>query len=183
MGGSNSREELAKLDIMLEKIKSFLGFDETPSQYIRPLKDADIENVLQIEQQVYNYPWSKAIFKDCLRVGYSNWAFIKDDKFIGYVILSIAVGEAHILNICIDPSLKGQGLGKYFLSEVIQVAQIKGADCVFLEVRPSNIAAVNLYKKAGFKKIGQRKNYYPAAEGKEDAIVFSLDILPNTRAS
>ncbi|MBV1875754.1 MAG: ribosomal protein S18-alanine N-acetyltransferase, partial [Cycloclasticus sp.] len=109
-------------------------------------------------------------------VGYSNWAFIKDDQFIGYVILSIAVGEAHILNICLDPSYKGKGLGRKFLDEVLIIAKKKNAASVFLEVRPSNAAAINLYEKAGFKKIGQRKNYYPAENGKEDAIVLSLDI-------
>ncbi|MEO1889523.1 MAG: ribosomal protein S18-alanine N-acetyltransferase [Cycloclasticus sp.] len=161
---------------MLEKIKSLFGLEETRQQYIRPLKDQDIDDVIQIEQQVYNYPWSKGIFKDCLRVGYSNWALIKDETFIGYAILSVAVGEAHILNICVDPAFKRQGLGRFFLNEVIAAAKSKNADCVFLEVRPSNVAAIELYKKMGFKKIGQRKNYYPAADGKEDAMVYSLDI-------
>ncbi|HIG79298.1 MAG TPA: ribosomal-protein-alanine N-acetyltransferase [Cycloclasticus sp.] len=161
---------------MLDRIKSLLGLAKIRAQYIRPLKDQDINDVLGIEQQVYNYPWSRGIFKDCLRVGYSNWALIKDDVFVGYAILSVAVGEAHILNICVDPSCKRQGLGQFFLNEVIGAAKTMRADCIFLEVRLSNVAAIELYKKMGFKQIGQRKNYYPAAEGKEDAMVYSLDI-------
>jgi len=159
---------------LLSKIKSLLGLEETRSQYIRLLKDRDIDAVLKIEQQVYNYPWSKGIFQDCLKVGYSNWALIKDDIFIGYAIVSIAVGEGHILNICIDPAFKRQGLGQYFLNAVIAVAKKEHADCLFLEVRPSNIAAIMLYKKMGFKQIGQRKNYYPASSGKEDALIMAL---------
>lgn len=169
--------------MMLRKFKKMLGLGDKKGLYLRVLKEPDIEDVLAIENQVYSYPWSNDIFKSCLHAGYSNWALVKDEQFIGYAILSLAAGEGHILNICIDPLFKGQGLGKYFLSEVIKVAETKGADCVFLEVRPSNVVAVNLYKKAGFKQIGLRKNYYPAVEGKEDAIVFSLDILSNTRAS
>jgi ribosomal-protein-alanine N-acetyltransferase len=162
--------------MMWEKLKSLFGASEKRPLYARPLKEHDIDDVLAIERQMYNYPWSEGVFRDCLSVGYSNWAFIKDDQFIGYVILSIAVGEAHILNICLDPKFTGKGLGQHFLEEVLVIAKKRHADCVFLEVRPSNTAAVSMYKKRGFKQIGQRKNYYPAADGKEDAIVFSLEL-------
>lgn len=161
---------------LFNKIKTLLGFEDARSQYIRPLKDRDIDSVLEIEQQVYSYPWSKGIFNDCLKVGYSNWALIKDNVFVGYAVVSVAVGEGHILNICIDPAYKRQGLGQYFVNEVIAAAKKEHADCIFLEVRPSNIAAIELYKKVGFKQIGQRKNYYPGVDGKEDALVMSLDI-------
>ncbi|AGS40784.1 Ribosomal-protein-alanine N-acetyltransferase RimI [Cycloclasticus zancles 78-ME] len=148
--------------------------------YLRPLKTHDIPKVLTIERQMYSYPWSEGIFKDCLKIGYSNWAFIKDGQFVGYVILSVAVGEAHILNICLDPAYQGKGLGRQFLKEVLIIAKKKNANSVFLEVRPSNTAAVQLYKTAGFKKIGKRKNYYPAADGKEDALVLSLDLTSDS---
>lgn len=164
---------------MWGRLQSLLGIVKKKPLYIRSLKEQDIAAVMSIERQMYNYPWSEGIFRDCLNVGYSNWAFIKDDQFIGYAILSVAVGEAHILNICLDPLYKGQGLGQQFLVELIGVAKKKNADSIFLEVRPSNTAAVKLYKKAGFKQIGQRKNYYPAADGKEDAIVLSLDLTTN----
>ncbi len=165
---------------MWGRLKKLMGLGEKRSLYVRSLKNSDIPDVLNIERQMYSYPWSKEIFEDCLKVGYSNWAFIKEGEFIGYAILSIAAGEAHILNICLDPRYKSQGLGKIFLDEILIFAKKKNVSCLFLEVRPSNIAAVNLYKKTEFKQIGQRKNYYPAVDGREDAIVFSLDILPDT---
>ena len=165
---------------MLTKLKSLLSLTGPQVDYLRPLKTNDIPKVLTIERQMYSYPWSEGIFKDCLKIGYSNWAFIKDGQFVGYVILSVAVGEAHILNICLDPAYQGKGLGRQFLKEVLIIAKKKNANSVFLEVRPSNTAAVQLYKAAGFKKIGKRKNYYPAADGKEDAIVLSLDLTSDS---
>ncbi len=165
---------------MLTKLKSLLSLTNPQADYLRPLKTHDIPKVLTIERQMYSYPWSEGIFKDCLKIGYSNWAFIKDGQFVGYVILSVAVGEAHILNICLDPAYQGKGLGRQFLKEVLIIAKKKNANSVFLEVRPSNTAAVQLYKTAGFKKIGKRKNYYPAADGKEDALVLSLDLTSDS---
>ncbi|SHJ17127.1 ribosomal protein S18-alanine N-acetyltransferase [Cycloclasticus pugetii] len=165
---------------MLAKLKSLLSLTGPQADYLRPLKTHDIPKVLTIERQMYSYPWSEGIFKDCLKIGYSNWAFIKDGQFVGYVILSVAVGEAHILNICLDPAYQGKGLGRQFLKEVLIIAKKKNANSVFLEVRPSNTAAVQLYKTAGFKKIGKRKNYYPAADGKEDALVLSLDLTSDS---
>lgn len=165
---------------MLAKLKSLLSLTNPQADYLRPLKTHDIPKVLTIERQMYSYPWSEGIFKDCLKIGYSNWAFIKDGQFVGYVILSVAVGEAHILNICLDPAYQGKGLGRQFLKEVLIIAKKKNANSVFLEVRPSNTAAVQLYKTAGFKKIGKRKNYYPAADGKEDALVLSLDLTSDS---
>ena len=165
---------------MLAKLKSLLSLTNPQADYLRPLKTHDIPKVLTIERQMYSYPWSEGIFKDCLKIGYSNWAFIKDGQFVGYVILSVAVGEAHILNICLDPAYQGKGLGRQFLKEVLIIAKKKNANSVFLEVRPSNTAAVQLYKTAGFKKIGKRKNYYPTADGKEDALVLSLDLTSDS---
>jgi len=78
-----------------ETFKAKIGLSDKPSTYLRALKEGDISDVLRVEQDMYSYPWSEGVFRDCLRVGYSNWAFIKDEKFIGYAILSIAVGEAH----------------------------------------------------------------------------------------
>jgi ribosomal-protein-alanine N-acetyltransferase len=163
---------------VLERIKQLLGVDGKPAIYLRPLKENDIPEVMGIERQMYTYPWNETIFKDCLNVGYYNWALIKDDQLIGYAILSVAVGEAHLLNICLDPAYHRQGLGRYFVDELIVVAREKNADSLFLEVRPSNTVAVNLYKKVGFKQIGQRKNYYPTEGGREDAVVLSLNLMP-----
>jgi len=177
MGRCSELKKLIELIDMLDKLKSILGFKQGKSLYIRPLKERDIHDVLQIEKQVYSYPWSDTVFKDCLLAGYSNWTYIKDGELIGYAVVSIAAGEAHILNICLSPIFQGQGLGRELLKELFKVAEDKKVSCIFLEVRPSNIAAINLYKDMGFKQIGERKNYYPSEGGREDGLVFSYDLL------
>jgi len=149
----------------------------TRNLYLRPLISLDIPSVLEIEEQVYDFPWSQQIFKDCLFAGYSNWGLIKDRELIGYALLSIAVEEAHILNICISPSFQKMGYATKFVKELFNIAKEKQAANMFLEVRPTNIAAVKLYNGLGFKEIGRRKAYYRAKEGKEDAIVLSCRLV------
>jgi ribosomal-protein-alanine N-acetyltransferase len=164
---------------LLQSVKSVIGLAEEKELYIRSLKKADLPAVLAIEKLVYKFPWSGQIFKDCVSCSYSNWALIKQGELIGYSILSIAVGEAHILNICIHPDQQGKGLARLFLNDLLTEAKKKNAESVFLEVRPSNAAAVSLYESMGFKQIGQRKNYYPTADGREDAVVYSIDLNPS----
>ncbi len=161
---------------ILQKFKALLGMVKGDDYDFRPIKKGDLEAIMAIERQVYDYPWSEHIFKDCLRAGYRNWAFIKGEQFIGYAITSVAVGEAHILNICIAPACQKKGLGRVFLNMLFSVMEKEQVSCVFLEVRPSNISAIKLYQNMGFKKIGQRKNYYRHADGKEDAWVYSMDL-------
>jgi ribosomal-protein-alanine N-acetyltransferase len=163
---------------LIRKLKVMLGATEQHELYLRPLKDDDLEEVLAIEGKVYQFPWSRQIFKDCLQIGYSSWGLIKEGRLVGYAIVSIAVQEAHILNICIDPEYQRQGLGYHFVEELFIVAKENNAAHVFLEVRPSNTAAVSLYEQIGFKEIGRRKNYYPGKVNREDALVLSYDLLP-----
>lgn len=147
-----------------------------PAHYLRPMEENDLADVLRIEGQVYNFPWTHQIFSDCMRVGYSCWVYIKDSELVGYAILSVAVGEAHLLNICVDSNHQGEGLGEQFMGELFQISRELGAENLFLEVRPSNQPAVALYRKLGFSQIGQRKNYYPALDGREDAWVYSRSL-------
>jgi len=95
----------------------------------------------------------------------------------GYAILSVGAGEAHLLNICIDPGYRGQGLGRYLLGRMLDIARWNGAERLFLEVRPSNPLAKTLYESVGFDEIGRRPRYYPARNGREDAIVMALELL------
>ncbi|ORU92737.1 MAG: ribosomal-protein-alanine N-acetyltransferase RimI [Cycloclasticus sp. symbiont of Poecilosclerida sp. M] len=165
---------------LLDSVKSVFGLAEEEKElYLRPLKSSDLSAVLTIEKMVYNFPWSDRIFKDCLTLDYSNLALIKRGELIGYSILSIAVGEAHILNVCVHPEHQRQGLAKFFILDLLKVAKKKNAETIFLEVRPSNLAAVSLYEGLGFQQIGHRKDYYPAEGGREDAVVYSLDLNPN----
>lgn len=142
----------------------------------RPMVEADVPEVMDIETTVYHFPWTKQIFKDCLRIGYSCRVATLNDEIIGYAIMSSGASEAHLLNICVKQSHQGQGVGKFILNTMIQVAKEKNVHTIFLEVRPSNHIALDLYLKTGFNEIGQRKNYYPAKGGREDAMILAMTI-------
>lgn len=159
------------------KVKTAFSSKQSGLQ-LRPLKNKDLAQVLIIEGRVYDFPWSEQIFKDCLAMNYSSWGLMYEGELIGYAILSIAVGEAHVLNICINPNQQGQGFGSHFLQQLFKVAKGSKAERMFLEVRPSNKRAVLLYEGLGFAQIGKRKNYYPAGDGREDALVYSIDLNP-----
>ncbi|MBS3963927.1 MAG: ribosomal protein S18-alanine N-acetyltransferase [Methylomonas sp.] len=145
---------------------------------IRKMDHADLAQVLTIEQRNYEFPWSEGVFKDCFRtMTYSNWVCeTPDDAIAGYGILSVAAGEAHIMNISISPRFQRQGVGRKMLIHLIEYARPK-AEKMFLEVRPSNPGAIDLYHKTGFRQMGVRKDYYPAKQGREDAIMFELDLV------
>lgn len=144
------------------------------SMEIRPMRKRDLKSVVAIESSAYSFPWSLDIFKNCLKVGYSCWVGERGGEVITYGILSVAAGEAHVMNICVAPKWQGCGYGYRMLKRLMQVAWSHRAEMILLEVRPSNKAAIHLYQKLGFNEIGQRKGYYPAAGGKrEDAIVLA----------
>jgi len=144
--------------------------------HTRPMVDDDINDVMDIETTVYHFPWTKQIFKDCLRIGYSCLVATIDEEIVGYAIMSSGASEGHLLNICVKHSHQGQGVGKMMLHTMIQVAKEKNVHTLFLEVRPSNRIALDLYLKTGFNEIGERKNYYPAKGGREDAVILALTI-------
>lgn len=131
---------------------------------------------MAIEKRAYEFPWSIGIFSDCLRVGYCCWAYEEDNQIIGYAVMSVAVGEAHILNLTVQPESRRRGIGKKLMQQFIQLARQHDADVLMLEVRPSNIAAISLYAKLGFNEISARKDYYPAARGREDALILALNL-------
>ena len=147
------------------------------SEKIRPMNEADLDMVMAIEPHAYEYSWTKGIFRDCLRVGYSSWVMENERGGIdGYGVMSLGVGEAHILNLTVAPAMQGQGLGKMLLNHFIERAHAHHLDTLLLEVRPSNKVAVALYDKAGFNEVGVRKNYYPSKYGREDAIILALSL-------
>lgn len=140
----------------------------------RDMRRADLRAVMDIERRSYGFPWSEGVFRDCLRIGYEcRVAIDADDAIIGYGLLSTAVDEAHILNLCVDPDHRRQGVARYMLEHLLDVAASAGMRTMLLEVRPSNIAALDLYSSLGFSQIGLRKNYYPATGGREDAMVLA----------
>lgn len=141
------------------------------------MADADLPAVMRIEEQVYPHPWSRKIFHDCLRTGYECLVYEASQEILAYSVMSAAAGEAHLLNLSVHPQQQGNGLGRQVLRRVIQRAREKPADTLFLEVRVSNQVARRLYESEGFNEIGQRFGYYPADNGREDALVFALPLL------
>lgn len=137
----------------------------------------DILNVVAIEQQANQFPWSKTNFEDCLKAHNDAWVFVNDlDEIVGYTIVQRVVDEAHLLNICVKQNEQGQGLGRKILNHVIEFATSISSVLIVLEVRSSNQRAQQLYLQAGFNEMSVRKNYYPAKEGREDAILMGLDL-------
>ncbi len=149
--------------------------------HIRPMSEDDIELVMDIEKRVYDFPWSETIFQDCLRVGYCCWVLERDQVLVSYGVMSVAVSESHILNLCVHPDYQSIGLGKILLAHLLELAQEHNANMTFLEVRPSNFAAIKLYLESGFDEIGMRRNYYPAKMGREDALIFARTVLRNDK--
>ncbi|MCP4187212.1 MAG: ribosomal protein S18-alanine N-acetyltransferase [Gammaproteobacteria bacterium] len=142
----------------------------------RRMDIGDIDTVILVEKQVYEYPWTETIFNDCIRVGYDCWLASIEDKIIGHAVISVAAGESHILNISVAKTYQGQSVGKRFIEFLVDIAKTKKAEVIMLEVRPSNVKAIHCYNAAGFNEIGCRKDYYPAGEGREDALLFARDI-------
>ena len=131
---------------------------------------------MEIEEAAYPYPWTLAIFQDCLRVGYCGNALMEGLHLVGYSMLTAAASEAHLLNLCVDPCRQGCGLGEMLLEHAVQWAQDFGAESIFLEVRPSNKAGISLYRKHRFTVVGERPDYYRADNGRENALVMKREL-------
>lgn len=143
---------------------------------VRPMVDTDLWAVVEIERDAYQFPWSEGIFRDCLRVGYCCWVLEFLDVVEGYGIMSVGVGESHILNLCIRPRVHHQGFGRQLLGHLMGVARDHHAQTLMLEVRPSNPHAIRLYHGMGFNEVGVRRGYYPAHDGREDALILATDL-------
>ena len=149
-----------------------------PRAQMRAMHGGDLDAVAAIEAEAYEFPWTFGIFRDCLRAGYECWVLHQGEDVIGYGILSIGAGEAHLLNVCVAPMHQGHGHGRHLVKRMVELARWHRVQRIFLEVRPSNRAAVALYPTLGFNEIAMRPNYYPAKNGREDAIVMAMELLP-----
>lgn len=155
------------------------GVREVPEVHIRPMMEIDLPEVAAIERQSYAFPWSENIFRDCLRVGYTCRALDLSGRVIGYAVMSLGAGEAHVLNVCVRQEFRNLGFGRRMLEHLLERAAGSGVVEAFLEVRPSNLAAIRLYHQLGFEQIGIRRGYYQAVDGREDAIVLKRDLRSN----
>ncbi len=147
-----------------------------PALGIRGMQESDIDEVLRIERASYAFPWTEGIFRDCLRVHYVCRLIEIGRTIVGYGIMSLGAGEAHLLNVCIDQTYRCRGIGRRLLTHLLQLAAAAGARDAFLEARPSNSSAIRLYQSLGFSQIGMRRGYYQAVGGREDAIVLKRNI-------
>lgn len=145
---------------------------------IRPMVIADLAAVTKNETRAYAFPWSPGIFADCLAAEHECWVLQEEENVVGHGILSAAAGEAHLLNLCVARDQQGRGLGRLLLEWMVERARLRRATVIFLEVRPSNRAACQLYDSFGFCDVGRRPGYYPDARGSEDARVMAMELLP-----
>ena len=145
------------------------------AQYeFRPMQMDDLESIMVIEPQIYPYPWTRGNFSDSLSSGYSAWVLMLNQQIIGYSLMMLVLDEAHLLNLSVAKSYQKQGLGRLLLEHMVSIARKNQMANMFLEVRPSNISAIALYENMGFNEMAVRRKYYPAPNGREDAVLMGL---------
>ena len=142
----------------------------------RRMEHGDLDRVAAIEDTVHAHPWTRGNFADSLRSGYECWTWRGGTGLVGYFVLMVAAGEGHLLNLSVAAAQQRRGHGAALLREVMRMARERGAGSLFLEVRPTNAAALALYGRFGFRQIGLRRGYYPAHGGREDALVLSITL-------
>ena len=144
--------------------------------HLAVMGEADLDEVMAIENAIYSHPWTRGNFADSLRAAYVCRTLRLGAELIGYLVLMVGAGEAHLLNLSIAPRHQRIGHGSALLREAAGIARGLGARSLFLEVRPSNRGAQALYTRFGFHKIAVRRGYYPAHSGREDALVLTLPL-------
>jgi ribosomal-protein-alanine N-acetyltransferase len=145
-----------------------------PQYQFRPMTEEDLDAIMEIEPLIYSHPWSRGNFSDSLISGYPSWVLEDEKKMIGYALMMMVLDEAHLLNLSIAKTHQKQGLGRLLLEHMIAIAKKHDAANMFLEVRPSNISAIALYENIGFNEMAVRRGYYPAHDGREDAVLMGL---------
>ena len=148
---------------------------ETAQARFEPLTPARLDAVLRVEQQTHDHPWSRSNFVDALKSGYQAQLLLADDTLLGYFVAMKGVDEVHLLNITVTPGYQRQGWARVMLDALMIWAKGQGADWLWLEVRVGNLRAIKVYQSQGYRRVGERKNYYPAFQGqREDALVMRL---------
>ena len=141
-----------------------------------PMTEARLDEVLAIEKRAYGHPWSRGNFADSLRSGYQAQLLCAGPTLLGYFVAMKGVDEVHLLNITVAPEVQGQGWGRVLLDALALWSRGQGAQWLWLEVRTGNLRAQQVYERYGFRRVGERRNYYPADGGREDAIVMSYPL-------
>ena len=146
---------------------------------LRPMTVSSLDGVIELENAIYPFPWTRGNFVDSIVAGYTAWTLNHvDGDLVGYCIAMSGVGEMHLLNITIAPAARRRGHARRIVTELVRVCRSRRESRLWLEVRESNDEAREVYRRLGFAAVGRRKGYYPAPAGlREDAIVMSLDVL------
>lgn len=140
------------------------------------MNERDLDAVAALEATLQVFPWSRGNFADSLSAGYSVWVLRVGGELVGFSVVMSVIDEAHLLTIGVGKRYQGKGYGARLLRHAMECARLGGAQRLFLEVRPSNERAVELYRHFGFRQIGLRKGYYPAVVGREDALIFDKEL-------
>lgn len=141
---------------------------------LRPMTASDLDAIMAIERVNFPFPWTEGNFKDSMNSGYMCLVMEQGKQLMGYAVLMMVLDEAHLLNISVAQSHQGQGWGRYLLVQMMAIGREKGGLNMFLEVRPSNHFALGLYESMGFNEMGIRPGYYPAHNGREDAVLMGM---------
>ena len=143
---------------------------------ISTLNAADLPRAWQIETRAHAFPWSEQTFASNQGERYLNLQLTVDGEMAAFAITQIVLDEATLFNIAVDPAFQRRGLGRELLEHTITEVEQRGVVALWLEVRASNVAAIALYESLGFNEATIRRNYYPTADGREDAIIMALPI-------
>lgn len=142
-----------------------------------PFTEAGVDRVLVVERQAYDHPWTRGNFLDSIRSGYQAQMLLAGEEVLGYFVAMKGVDEVHLLNLTVAPPSQGQGWGRVMLDALALWSRGQGAQWLWLEVRASNVRAQQIYAQHGYRRVGERKAYYPDDHGKrEDAVVMSLKL-------
>ena len=151
-------------------------FKSVEAQF-EPLTEDRLGEIVAIEAAAYEHPWTRGNFVDSLHSGYQAQVLGANGVVLGYFVAMMGVDEVHLLNITVAPVWQGQGWGRVLLDALALWARGQGAQWLWLEVRASNVRAQRIYEHHGYRRVGERKGYYPAGLGRrEDAIVMSLKL-------
>ena len=140
------------------------------------MTETDLDAVAEAERRIYVFPWTRGNFSDSLAAGHAAWLAQEDGHMIGYAVTMQVLDEVHLLNISVLPEAQGAGRGSSLLSYLFDLARMRAATRMLLEVRPGNVSGQGFYGRHGFLEIGRRRDYYPSQDGREDAIVMARDL-------
>ena len=149
---------------------------KTAEVQFEPMTEARLDEVVRVESRVYPHPWTRGNFADSLRSGYQAQLLVADGQLLGYFVAMKGVDEVHLLNITVAPEHQGQGWGRMMLDALALWSRSQNAQWLWLEVRVGNARAQRIYEQHGYRRVGERKSYYPAGGRREDAVVMSLKL-------